>query len=63
MQSDEPIRKLSGVYFSYYKPDKIANLSVVKVHKFKAFDKNGKAIVGGLYDPAMGTSPIAYRSK
>jgi len=30
---------LTGVYFSYYKPKQIQQLSVVKVWKFKAFDQ------------------------
>ena len=62
MDRDPPSKRLSGVYFSYYRPKQVAAVSVVKVHKFKAFDKHGRAIKGGLYDPAMGVSPTDRRS-
>ena len=55
--------KLRSVYFSFYKPAQISELSVVRIHKFKAFDKHGRAIKGGLYDPAMGVSPTDRHSK
>ncbi len=59
---ENQLKRISGSYFSYYKSKQIQGLSVVKIYKLKAFDKNGKAIKSGLYDPAMGVSPTSKYS-
>ena len=57
MDTELSTHQLSSLTFDLYTPDEIRKISVKQITEAIAFDNIGRAIVGGLYDPAMGVSP------
>ena len=57
MDTELSTHQLSSLTFDLYTPDEIRRISVKQITEAIAFDNIGRAIVGGLYDPAMGVSP------
>ena len=66
-RSIAPQRTLSGIQFGVFDPDTIRGFSVTQqvtsngrevlpgIYKLETFDQTGRAVLGGLSDPRMGT--------
>jgi DNA-directed RNA polymerase I subunit RPA1 len=46
--------EISSVSFSFYSPQELKRMSVLKIHETQIFDALDHPVKGGLYDPQMG---------
>lgn len=53
--------EISGMSFSFFRPEEVRKLSVKKITSATAFDQMNHPVPGGVYDPALGpTEPRDY---